>query len=141
VKEKGPGKSITLSPLVSNKNVEVEFRGDHIHIDLGKGLKVSSEQRNSLWDLIARICEDHGTKRVLVVGTAPKGVFQTSEVIDAGLKTATVPKLWMAFCFTDFTPDEQSELFETVAASRGVRVKYFADAEHALRWLRTNCPQ
>ena len=141
VKEKDPGKSITLSPLVRDKSVDVEFRGDHIHIDLGKGLKVSSEQRNSLWDLIGRICEEHGTRRVLIEGTAPKGVFQTSEVIDAGLKTATVPKLWMAFCFTDFRPDEQSELFETVAASRGVRVKFFADAEIALRWLRTNSPE
>ncbi len=141
MKEKSSGKSITLSPLVRDKSVNVEFRGDHVNIDLGKGLKVSPEQRNSLWDLIGRICEDHGTRRVLVEGTAPKGVFQTSEVIDAGLKTATVPKLWMAFCFTDFVPDEQSELFETVAASRGVRVKFFADAEHALKWLRTNCPQ
>jgi len=141
VKERDPGKSITLSPLVRDKSVDVEFRGDHIHIDLGKGLKVSPEQRNSLWDLIGRICEENGTKRVLVEGTAPKGVFQTSEVIDAGLKTATVPKLWMAFCFNDFIPDEQSELFETVAGSRGVRVKFFADAEHALKWLRTNCPQ
>ena len=141
MKERDPGKSITLSPLVRDKSVDVEFRGDHIHIDLGKGLKVSPEQRNSLWDLIGRICEDHGTRRVLVEGTAPKGVFKTSEVIDAGLKTATVPKLWMAFCFNDFIPDEQSELFETVAGSRGVRVKFFADAEHALKWLRTNCPQ
>jgi hypothetical protein len=90
VKDKDSGKSITLLPLVSGKSVDVEFRSDHIHIDLGKGLKVSSEQRNSLWDLIGRICEEHGTKRVLVEGTPPKGVFQTSEVIDAGLKTATV---------------------------------------------------
>ena len=141
MKEKSSGKSITLSPLVRDKSVDVEFRGDYIHIDLGKGLKVSSEQRNLLWERIGRICEDHGTRRVLVEGTAPKGGFQTSEVIDAGLKTATVPKLWMAFCFTDFVPDEQSELFETVAASRGVRVKYFTDPEHALRWLRTNSPQ
>ena len=141
MKEKDPGKSITLSPLVRDKGVDVEFRGDHIHIDLSKDLKVSSEQRNSLWDQIGRISEEHGTRRVLVEGTPPKGVFQTSEVIDAGLKTATVPKLWMAFCFADFTPDEQSELFETVAASRGVRVKFFADTEHALRWLRTNSPK
>jgi hypothetical protein len=141
VKEKDPGKSITLSPLVRDKSVEVEFRDDHIHIELRKGLKVSSEQRNSLWTMIGQICEERGTCRVLVEGTAPEGVFQTSEVIDAGLKTATVPKLWMAFCFTDFMPDEQSELFETVAASRGVRVKFFADAEHALRWLRTNSPK
>ncbi len=141
MKEKDPGKSITLTPLVRDKNVAVEFRGDHVHIELSKDLKVSSEQRNSLWGLIGRICEERGTKRVLVEGTAPKGVFQTTEVIDAGLKAATVPKLWMAFCFTGFTPDEQSELFETVAASRGVRVKYFSDPDHALKWLRTNSPQ
>ena len=141
VKDKDSVKSIRLSPLVSDKSVDVEFCGDHIHVDLHKDLKVSSEQRNLLWDRIGRICEEHGTRRVLIEGTPPKGVFQTSEVIDAGLKTGTVPKLWMAFCFTDFRPDEQSELFETVAASRGVRVKFFAEAEIALRWLRTNSPE
>jgi len=140
VKEKDPGKSIWLSPLVLDGGVSVAFRDDHVHVQLGKDLKVSSEQRNSLWSSIARICEEHGTRRVLVEGTVPAGVFQTSEVVDAGLKTATVPKLWLAFCLNDFRPDEQSELFETVAASRGVRAKFFSDTERALRWLRNNSP-
>ena len=77
---------------------------------------------------------------MLVEGTVPAGVFQTSEVVDAGLKTATVPKLWLAFCLKDFKPNDQSELFETVAASRGVRAKFFSDIDRALRWLRNNAP-
>jgi hypothetical protein len=46
----------------------------------------------------------------------------------------------MAFHLEDFVPTEQSELFEVIAASRGVRVKFFADREHALLWLRNNAP-
>lgn len=138
--EKQKGKSILLSPLVVEDGVMVEFRIDHIHVRLGKGLKVSSEQRNVLWGRIASLCEENGTHRVLVEGKAPEGIFQTSEVIDAGLKAATVPKLWMAFCFENFKPDELSQLYETVAASRGVRVKHFLNATAALNWLRTNTP-
>ena len=76
----------------------------------------------------------------MIEGVVPEGIFETSEVIDAGLKTATVPKMWMAFCFEDFKPDELSELYETVAASRGVRVKHFSNATDALHWLRNNTP-
>lgn len=138
--EKEKENSVLLSPLVLAGDVEIEFRSDHVHVQLGKDLKVSSEQRNLLWGRIARICEEHGSRRVLVEGRVPEGVFQTSEVIDAGLKTATVPKLWMAFCFEEFKPDEHSELYETVAASRGVRVKQFSNANGALQWLRNNTP-
>ena len=136
--EKDKGKSIWLSPLVLDEGVAIDFRDDHVHVQLGKDLKVSSEQRNLLWGRIAQLCEEHGSHRVLVEGKLPDGIFQTSEVIDAGLKAATVPKLWMAFCFENDTPDELSELYETVAASRGVRVKHFADPDAALNWLRTN---
>lgn len=136
--EKRKGKSILLSPLVGEDGVMVEFRDDHVHVRLGKGLKVSSEQRNVLWERIARLCEENGTHRVLVEGNVPEGIFQTSEVIDAGLKAATVPKLWMAFCFENFKPDELTELYETVAASRGVRVKHFSNVNGALQWLRKN---
>lgn len=132
--------SVWLSPLALEGGVAVEFRDDHIHIQLGKGLKVSGEQRNALWEMIGRLCAEHNTRRVMVEGPSPEGVFQTSEVIDAGLKTATVPKLWMAMCFDNFQPNELTELFETVAGSRGVRVKHFSNTERALLWLRTNCP-
>lgn len=132
--------TIWLNPLVLDSGFGVEFREDHVHVQLGANLKVNSEQRNILWAKISRLCEEHGTRRVLVEGKVPEGVFQTTEVIDAGLKTAVVPRLWLAFCFDDFQPNELSELYETVAGSKGVRVKHFASTEPALRWLRNNTP-
>lgn len=130
--------SIWLQPLVTDGHVAVEFRDDHVHVQLGSGLEVNSETRNELWGVIGRLCAENRTSRVLVEGTLPKGIFQTSEVIDAGMKTATVPRLWMAFHIPGFVPGELTELYETVAASRGVRVKFFTNAEGALQWLRTN---
>ncbi|MBK9155677.1 MAG: hypothetical protein IPM25_15955 [Chloracidobacterium sp.] len=127
-----------LAPLVLEGGVSVQFRNDHVHVQLGTDLKVSSEQRNLIWGLIGRACQENGTSRVLVEGRAPEGIFQPTEVVDAGLKTATVPRLWLAFCFGDFKPDERSELYETVAGSKGVRVKFFSNTGSALSWLRTN---
>ena len=47
--EKDKRQSVWLTPLVLDGHVAVEFRDDHVHVQLGKGLKVSSEKRNLLW--------------------------------------------------------------------------------------------
>jgi len=132
--------SVWLLPLGIEGGVMIDFRDDHVHVQIQQNLTVSSEQRELAWQRIAQICEENGTRRVLVEGRAPVGVFTTTDVIDAGLKTATVPRLWMAFCFDAFVPDELSEVYETMAGSKGVRVKYFSDTRTALRWLRANAP-
>ena len=138
--KRNKGNSVWLLPLVLDGGLVVDFRDDHVHVQLGRNLKVTSEQRETAWGRIAEICDENGTRRVLVEGRAPEGVLDTTEIIDAGLKAATVPRLWMAFCFEAFIPDELSELYETVAASKGVRVKHFSNPEAALHWLRTNAP-
>ena len=120
---------------------KVEFRGDHVYVKLDAGFEVSAERREQLWAALRSICDEHGTRRVLVEGFVPSGERQTSEVIDAGKKTATVPNLWLAFHFDGFVASEQTELFEAIAASKGVRVKFFTDSEPALKWLRTNSPR
>ena len=120
---------------------KVAFRGDHVCVKLDPGFEVSAERREQLWALLRSICDEHGTRRVLVEGFVPSGERHTSEVIDAGHKTATVPNLWLAFHFEGFVANEQTELFEAIAASKGVRVKFFADSEPALKWLRTNSPR
>lgn len=88
--------------------------------------------------MIADACEKHDTRRVLVEGILPEGPRETSDVIDAGQKTATVPHLWLAFAISGFKPSAATELYIVIAASRGVRVRFFADSDHALAWLRSN---
>ncbi|MGB7209677.1 MAG: hypothetical protein WBD27_13525 [Pyrinomonadaceae bacterium] len=138
--EKEGDKILWLSPLVLDQGFGVQFRDDHIHIELGKDFKGEASRREAFWSVIAGACEKHNSHRVLVEGYVPQGERETSDVIDAGQKTATVPKLWLAFCLADFQPTEQSELYEVIAASRGVRVKFFTDRERALLWLRRNPP-
>jgi len=123
-----------------NDPYQIEFHDDHISVRLGADFKFDPEGSERIWDELARECGHHRTCRVLVEGFVPGGVRDTSEVIAAGQRTAAIPRLWMAFHLEDFEPTEQSELFETIAASKGVRVKFFADAERALTWLRKNTP-
>lgn len=138
--EKKAEKTLWLSPLVLDQGFGVQFRDDHIHIELGKDFKVDPSRREAFWNVIGTACEKHNSRRVLVEGLMPEGERETSDVIDAGQKTATVPHLWLAFAIADFQPTEQSELYEVIAASRGVRVKFFTDRERALLWLRRNSP-
>ncbi len=134
-------KTLWLSPLVLDRGFGVQFRDDHVHVELGKDFKVEPGNRQDLWNVIGDACSQHSTRRVLVEGFLPEGERETSDVIDAGQKTATVPKLWLAFATKDFQPTAQTELYQTIAASRGVRVKFFTDRVRALKWLRQNSQQ
>ncbi len=133
--------TLWLSPLVLDRGFGVQFRDDHVHVELGKDFKVEPHNRQDLWNVIGDACARHNTRRVLVEGFLPEGEREVSDIIDAGQKTATVPKLWLAFAIPDFQPTAQTELYETIAASRGVRVKFFTDREPALKWLRQNTSQ
>ena len=119
---------------------QIHFREDHIEVSIPEDYDFDPSGRDAIWERIRSLCDEHSTCRVLVEGRLPTGERETADVIDAGMHTATVPKLWLAFHFENYEPNEQSEVFEAIAASKGVRVKHFADREHALRWLRNNSP-
>lgn len=120
-------------------NFEIEFRGDHLHILLGPDYDVTPEQEDAFWSAVEQACAKHGTHRVLLEGTAPKTKLQPAGVASSGIRAAAaVPRLWFALCLKDFEETELSELYKTVAASRGVHVKFFSDPDRALNWLRTN---
>ncbi|MBV9241047.1 MAG: hypothetical protein JO314_03475 [Acidobacteria bacterium] len=118
----------------------IEFRDDHVHIQLSPGYEFQPDDSTSIWAEIKRLCDEHETCRVLVEGHLPEGERSTPEIIAAGQRTATVPHLWLAFHADNHVPSERSELFEAIAGSKGVRVKHFADRERALMWLRHNSP-
>lgn len=118
----------------------IEHRGDHINVVIGKDAPVDEHVQAEYWKRLRDACTQHGTRRVLVEGFSPPGERSTREVVEAGRRTATVPHLWLAFCLDDWAPTEQSELYETIAASQGVRVKFFSDRDEALSWLRANAP-
>lgn len=119
----------------------IEHRGDHVHVEIGPDAHVDEHWQTEYWAQLQAACKEHDTCRVLVEGYSPKGERTSEEVIEAGQRTAKVPHLWLAFCLEDWEATAQSELYEAVAASRGVRVKFFNDSEHALNWLRTNAPK
>ena len=120
---------------------KVEHRDDHIHVVISPDIPIDNESRGEFWGMLRKLCEERDCRRILVEGRVPEEEPDPSEVIAAGERTATVPNVWMAFHFEDFVPNESSELFEAVAASHGVRVKHFDNAESALKWLRANAPK
>lgn len=132
--------TLRLSRDVPGDDLHAEFREDHVHVTIGPEYKLDPEHQEEFWERLKKICEEHGSRRVLVEGYIPTDKLDTEEVVEAGLRTAAIPHLWMAFHFANFVPSGRSELFETISASRGVRVKFFSDAEHALSWLRMNTP-
>jgi len=123
-----------------NHGYEVEFRGDHIHVQLAPEYVFDPEGSTLIWAEIKRLADQHQTARVLVEGDLPKGERSAPEIIAAGQRTAVIPRLWLAFHTEHHVRSDSSELFEAIASTKGVRVKHFADREHALTWLRNNSP-
>ena len=120
---------------------KVEYRGDHVHVVFGERYTADREWQDELWNRLRVICGEHDTRRVLAEGVQPAPDRPAAAVIEAGQRTATIPNLWIAFHFDDFVPTEKTELYEVVAASQGVRVKFFSDGDQALTWLRANAPK
>ncbi len=124
-----------------DKEFTVEHSGDHIRVELSPDFEVIPEHQEEFWNRLRAACDEHETRRVLVAGFVPAGERTATEVMEAGQRTAAIPNLWLAFCLEDFIATETSELFEVVAASKGVRVKFFSETAHALTWLRNNAPR
>jgi len=116
----------------------IEFRDDHLHIELRESYKPTPEMQDEIWELVRDACEENKTHRVLVEGLMPEGDRPPMDVVRAGLKAAEIPDLWLAFNFDDFVPTETTELYEVIATSHGIRAKFFTDADRALKWLRAN---
>ena len=121
----------------------VTFRDDHIHVQLNAASKIEDpDVPNDYWDMLRKLCSEYDCRKILVEGVAPPaGDMEPGEIIEAGKRATSVPNLWLAFNLKNHTPSEQSELYEVVAASQGVRVKFFDNADAALNWLRTNSPK
>ena len=121
---------------------EVTFRDDHLHVNLNAATMIDDpDLPTDYWQMLRKFCDEYDCRRILVEGTAPRSELSPAEVVKAGARTATVPNLWLAFHLENHVPNEQSELYEAVAASKGVRVKFFDNADAALKWLRTNAPR
>ena len=119
----------------------VTFRHDHVHVELSGEPTIDQEAPRDYWGILAKVCKEYDCKRILVEGIAPSVELDPREVIEAGSRTAIVPDLWLAFNLENHVPNEQSELYEVIAASKGVRVKFFDNSEDALNWLRRNAPK
>ena len=128
--------TVWLEPEGERTALRVTFREDHVHVSMPKDLVIEDEESQKLWATIKGLCERHEVCRVLVEGYVPAGDRDTGSVIGAGMRTSVIPDLWLAFCFKDFEPTEQTELYETIAARSGTHIKFFNDPEKALQWLR-----
>lgn len=98
--ESDQDKTLWLSPLVLGRGFLVQFREDHVHVQLGKGFSEDSKKPFDLWNELRRICLENNSRRVLVEGTLPQGGRSTSDVIEAGQRTSNISDLWLAFHLT-----------------------------------------
>lgn len=116
--------------------LNVEFKGDYLHLTHDSEFEVTPESADELWKFLAETCERYGCSRVLAEGPPPKRKMDTVAAFESGVQASAVGKdLWLAIYFHDYQPDEISELFERSARNRGAHVRFFDNRERALNWL------
>lgn len=116
----------------------IEFRGDHVHVEFGKAYTADREWREELWNQLKEVCAEHDTTRVLAEGILPAPGRPAPAVVEASKMTGMIPNLWLAFYFEGYKRTMNTELYEAVADSQGVRVKFFDDRDQAMNWLMAN---
>ena len=117
---------------------DIEFRDDHVHVEFGPGYTPDPDWMNELWSRLKAVCDEHGTTRVLAEGVIPAPGRPPADVVMASKKTGMIPNLWLAFYFENYVRNSNTELYEAVADSQGVRVKFFDDRDQAMNWLMAN---
>ena len=120
------------------KTFDIKHCGDYISVTLGADYEVSPAQEDEFWGAVENACQQYDCRSVLVEGYVPKREPDAMEIVQSGVRASTVvPRLWFALCLENFVPSELSELFKTIARSRGVHVKFFTDRDQSLKWLRS----
>lgn len=114
---------------------------DHLRFEL-TGRRVLGEfatEMTRIWPEVARECEASGLKRVLGVSylTGPARVADIYESAIAGCETLLRSHCErVAFAVLGGGASlEENRFGETIAASRGLDVRMFADEKAALAWL------
>ena len=133
--------SIWLSPVVIEGPYHIQFREDHVHVEIELDTLLTQGIQKDYWKTLRATCERHNCNRVLVEGEAPRLERTTKQIIEAGMRTSAIPNLWLAYCLRNHEKTDTSELYQVIAASQAVHVKFFTDREQALTWLRSNSPK
>jgi hypothetical protein len=141
MERKHPTSTVWLTPAVLDKSYQITFRDDHIHVTLGRVEEITSEMQAEYWAALRKISEEHRCYRVLIEGERPRVEPNTHQIIEAGMRTGTVPDLWMAYCLQGFEKNDGTELYQAISSSQHVHIRFFTDRDNALAWLRNNAPR
>ena len=114
----------------------LEPRDGYLYVSLDPGFEMTPLSMTSVWTAICETCRELGLRRALAEGDGVVRRLTPVESLDiAELAARLLPGLSVACVFRGYAPDAQSQLFQTTAMNRGVRMEFFQDLNAALRWL------
>lgn len=114
----------------------LELCAGYVHVQHPPGYEITPEGMARFWPALIGFCKQHHCYRVLAEGTSMSRRMSALDAYDSGVAASMgkIP-LRVALCVPGYVPDEETALFEDVAANRGVSFRVFANRDEALRWL------
>lgn len=121
---------------------EVTVHAAYLHIKYPPGFVISPGSSEQVWKDLGELCRRHGCPKVLLEASSPVRDLDTMSAFDSGRMVAEItPGLTVAICFENYTFDELSSFFKTVAQNRGVKIEMFTNVNEALEWLEVDTGQ
>lgn len=115
---------------------ELKVNPTHLHLKHPPAMKVAAAGIADYWRSVGEICREHSCRKLIIESSEPEEGRDTIDIFDSGRTLAeNLAGVKVALCRQDYTPDELSMFFQTVAQNRGVKVEFFASLDEAVRWL------
>lgn len=109
---------------------------NYIHIKHPPGFEITPAFLDDAWAEVARLAREHACNKILIEAPGPIRQLDTMSAFDSGRTLAEIaPGLAVAMCFEDYSFDDISAFFKTVAQNRGAKVEMFSNRDDALAWL------
>ncbi len=115
---------------------ELKVKPTHLHLKHPPGFQVAAAEIADYWSSVGKICREHSCRKLIIESFEPEEGQDTIDVFDSGRTLAeNLAGVKVALCHQNYTPDELSTFFQTVAQNRGVKVGFFPSLDEAVRWL------
>ncbi|TNC81231.1 MAG: hypothetical protein C9356_10215 [Oleiphilus sp.] len=108
-----------------------------IRVDTEKTTTIDDAATDELWETVKLATVEYGLSKVLITGNASSRTLTVLDIYESGERPAKekIPNLKVAFCLQNYTPDDLTQFFMTVAINRGARIAFFKNEEEAIAWL------
>ncbi len=119
------------------KSYRIEVLDGYVRVTNTGAFQITPDAVRAQFDDLAEVCRQSGCHAVLITGPKPIREMKEMDAFDSGTYFADqgLYGLRIAYCLTDYRPDDLTRFFENVSNNRSTQIAFFPTCEEGLKWL------